>query len=323
MKAFITGGTGFIGSHLIDHLLNKGIQVYALVRNLNNLKWLEGYNIHLLEGDLFSIPSLPLDIDFVFHLAGLTKACQTADYYTVNQQGTASLFQSLISQKISPKKVFLLSSLAASGPSRNGKPVKENCPASPITPYGKSKYQGECEALRYKDEFPVFILRVGAVYGPRDKDFVSYFKIIKRGILPSLGSGQRFVSLCYVKDIVRAFDLALQKNPQTGEIFHIADPQPYSWDDFGKIAGQVMNKNLKRVKIPLFLGYTIASISELTGKIGKNPRIINRQKYKEMKQKGWVADTEKAQKALSFHPEYSIRKALQETIDWYIQRGWL
>lgn len=67
MRAFVTGGTGFIGSHLIDYLLeNKGAEVYALVRDPTNLKWLTGLDVHLLKGDLFTLPSLPSDIDYVF-----------------------------------------------------------------------------------------------------------------------------------------------------------------------------------------------------------------------------------------------------------------
>ena len=117
MKALLTGGTGFIGSHLAELLLDKSAEIFALVRDPHNLKWLKGLNIHLLEGDLLSIPSLPSDIDYVFHVAGLTNSSDVADYYTVNQQGTASLFKSLHDQKILPKKIICLSSLAAAGPS--------------------------------------------------------------------------------------------------------------------------------------------------------------------------------------------------------------
>ena len=96
MKAFVTGGTGFIGSHLVEALSRMGIEVFALIRNPKKLKWLKGLNFHILKGDLFSIPSLPGNLDVVYHLAALTKATKAKDYYTVNQQGTASLFESLM-----------------------------------------------------------------------------------------------------------------------------------------------------------------------------------------------------------------------------------
>jgi len=324
VKTFITGGTGFIGSHLINYLTNKkNTEIFALVRNLNKLKWLEGLNIHFLEGNLLSIPSLPSDIDIIFHIAGLTKTNKSGDYYTVNQQGTASLFQALLSQKVFPKKIICLSSIAASSPSFNGKPVKECSPPDPVTPYGKSKLQGEIEALKFKDKFSIVIIRVGAVFGPRDKDFLSYFKIINKGILPSVALKPRLLSFCYVKDLVKALDLCTQKNLESGEIINIANPTPYTWDEFGQAAGIALGKTLRKIKFPLPFIYPVSLCSELAGKISRNPSILNRHKFREMKQQGWIVDTKKATEKLSFQPQYSLQKAVRETVDWYIEQGWL
>jgi dihydroflavonol-4-reductase len=323
MKIFITGGTGFIGSHLIDSLVaHEDTEVYALVRDLNNLKWLEGLSINFLEGDLFSIPALPSDINYVFHLAGSTKARKSADYYTVNQEGTASLFQTLIAQGISPNKVILLSTLAASGPCQQGTPVKENDTPCPVSPYGQSKLESEKEALKYKDKFSLAIIRVGPVFGPRDRDFISYFKLIKMGILPEIGVSQRF-SICYVKDLITALQLCLEKESGSGEIFNIADPHPYSWEEFGRVASHVLDKELRSIKVPYSLAYLIAFCAEILGKVRKKPSILSRDKFKEMKQEAWIVNTQKAADMLSFHPEYSLQEGLRETIEWYLSRGWL
>jgi len=323
MKAFITGGTGFIGSHLIEFLLKEGFEIFALVRNLNNIRWLKGLDIHFLKGDLFSIPPLPTDTDYVFHAAGLTKATHMASYYTVNHQGTASLFQALSSQNISPKKIIYLSTLAAAGPSISGNAVRESDLPHPITPYGESKLMAEIEALKFKDFFPIVILRIAAVFGPRDRDFLQYFQLIKRSILGSLGSKQRFLSLCYIKDLVEALFLSTQKEVKSGEIFNIANTNPYSWDEFGEAAGQAMGKKLIKVKVPSPLVYLAALFSDLGGKITKTPAVMNRYKFKEMMQEGWIADTRKAEEKLSFHPRYSLQDAVQETIDWYLENNWL
>lgn len=324
MRALVTGGTGFIGSHLINFLLDtKKATVYALVRDPSRLNWLKGLDIQYLKGDLFSIPSLPSSIDTVFHIAGTTKAHNSADYYTVNQQGTASLFQTLYEQKVSLNKVIYLSSMAASGPSPDGNPVQEDDRPQPFNPYGESKLLGEKEALRYKDEFPLVIIRVGAVFGPRDKDFLSYFKFIKSGILPFIGSRQNLYSLCYIKDLIYAFDLCLKKDLKSGEIIHIADPEPYTWEELGREAGMVLGKKLLMVKIPAPLLYVIAFISEGTNKLIKKPVIFDRRKLKELIQPGWLTDTRKAENLLSFSPRHSLREALQETLDWYVDQGWL
>jgi len=323
MKALLTGGTGFIGSHLAKLLLDKSAEIFALVRDPHNLKWLKGLNIHLLEGDLLSIPSLPSDIDYVFHVAGLTNSSDVADYYTVNQQGTASLFKSLHDQKILPKKIICLSSLAAVGPSFDGKPVQESDVPHPITPYGKSKLMGEAEALKFKEVYPIVILRAPGVIGPRDKDFLQYFKWIKRGALPAIGSKQRYMSLCYVKDLIRAFYVCSQKELESGEIFNIGDQNPCSYDEFGELAGQAMGKKLKKVKIPIPIGYLVALIADIAGRINKKPSILNLGKFKQMRQRAWIADMKKAKEKLSFQPQYSLQEAVQETITWYLKHNWL
>lgn len=323
MKALLTGGTGFIGSHLAELLSDKSAEIFALVRDPHNLKWLKGLNIHLLEGDLLSIPSLPSDIDYVFHVAGLTNSSDVADYYTVNQQGTASLFKSLHDQKILPKKIICLSSLAAVGPSFDGTPVQESDVPHPITPYGKSKLRGEAEALKFKEVYPVVILRAPAVFGPRDKDFLQYFKWIKRGALPAIGSKQRYMSLCYVKDLIRALYLCSQEELESGEIFNIGNQNPCSYDEFGELVGQAMGKKLKKVKIPIPIGYLVALIADIAGRINKKPSILNLGKFKQMRQRGWIADMKKAKEKLSFQPQYSLQDAIQETLNWYHKHNWL
>ncbi len=324
MNIFVTGGTGFIGSHLIDSLIQRqNTDVYALVRDPSNLKWLKGKEIHFLQGNLTSLPSFPRKLDYVFHFAGSTKAHKPADYYTVNQEGTASLFQALLRQEVRPKGVFYLSSLAAAGPTRDGRPVKETDTPHPVTPYGKSKLAGEIETLKYKHQLPVHIFRVGPVFGPREKDFLSYFKFVQSGILPSFDAHGGLMSMCYVKDLVKAFLLGIEHPLTSGDIYHIADPQPYSWDDFGHAAARALGKRSRTLKIPLPLVYTTAFFSELLSRLTRKPSIINRYKIKEMRQEGWVADTEITREKLNFRPEYTLDEAVAETAEWYQQRGWL
>jgi dihydroflavonol-4-reductase len=324
MKILMTGGTGFIGSHLIDHFLNyNNTEIYALVRDLNNLKWLKGLKINLIEGDLLNIPSLPPDIDYIFHVAGSTKAYKIADYYTVNKQGTASLFQALQAQNIHPRRVVYLSSLAASGPCSDGFAVKEDSTPFPVSPYGKSKLAGEIEALRYKDSIPLVIARISVVFGPRDKALVPYFKFIQKRILPSVGPKQKLVSLIYIKDLVKALELCIHKELANGEIFHLANPDPSSWEELGRLAAEEMQVKLFNLKFPLPLAYLVSCGAEVVGKLRRDPSILNRQKFEELKQDGWVADTQKAKEKLGFIPQYTLRNAIYETIDWYRTNNWL
>lgn len=322
MKALVTGGTGFIGSHLCEYLLSKGMEIYALVRDLSNLRYLKGLNINFIKGDLFTIPALPSDIRFVFHLAGKTKSLKLATYYTVNAQGTASLFKNLRKQRIFPKVIYL-SSLASAGPSQGSQARKETDPPQPVSPYGESKLRGEKEALKNKKEFPVVILRVGAVFGPRDRDFLSYFKFMKQGILPSFGFRPKLMSICYVKDVVRAIYLAAVKEVESGEIINIGDPHPYYYDDIGKLVGEVMGLKLKNIIFPIPAIYLIALVTDMASLLTGKVSILSRSKYKELKQSGWVADIGKAKEKLGFETQYSLKEAARETLNWYSQQGWL
>ncbi len=173
MEALVTGGTGFIGSHLIEELINEGFSVSSLVRSTSDLKWIEGYPVKIIEGDCLNIESLKDTIrgyDYIFHLAGITKADNKEDFYYTNVQGTENILNIVHQHNRKLKRFVYLSSLAVTGPSKNGTPVDTSFTPEPVSDYGKSKLRGEESVLRYKDYLPITIIRPPAVYGPRDKD---------------------------------------------------------------------------------------------------------------------------------------------------------
>jgi dihydroflavonol-4-reductase len=322
MKVFVTGGTGFIGSHLVDLLQARGdVQISALVRDPRRLKGLAGKKgIEILEGDLFSLPPLPSPLDVVFHLAGLTKSVRPDDYYTVNQKGTASLLRSLEAQGLRPRVVHL-STIAAAGPSSPGGAVREEDPPRPVSPYGESKLLGEREALAFAGRMPVTIIRVGPVFGPGDEDFLVYFKYVRRGFLPLFGRGRKLVSLCYVLDLVRAMDACSRSDAAAGQVFNIADDTPRTWQEFGKIAGSILGTKPVPVCVPAWIAGLAASAVEASSRIAGKPAPFNRSKCRDMRQPGWVADVAKARKVLGFRTEYSLEDALRETITSYVREG--
>jgi nucleoside-diphosphate-sugar epimerase len=321
MRAFVTGGTGFIGSHLVDLLLARDVEVYALVRNPEKERTLLNNKVRVLKGDLFSIPALPAGLDFVFHLAGKTRSLKSADYYTVNRQGTASLFRALLSLKERPK-VVMLSSQAAAGPSDGHRPILESDPPRPITDYGKSKLLAEEEALKFKNQLPLTIIRASAVFGPLDRDFLAYFKMATRGILLSF-SERKEGSVIYVKDLAEALLLCARTGLPSGEIFNIADTRPYSWEDLGKAAAATLGKKCRRIRIPNGLIYLFSLLSEASYHLTRNPGLFNRDKYRDLIQPGWLMDVRKASQILAFKPRYSLERAVEETMAWYIAQKWL
>ena len=322
MKVLVTGGTGFIGRHLLDHLRSwEDVETFALVRDPRRLEGRrEGPGFRVLRGDLFSIPPLPSGLDVVFHLAGLTKCADANDYYTVNAEGTASLVRSLLGQGLRPRLVHL-SSLAAGGPSAPGRAVREDDPPRPVSPYGESKLRAEEEALKACGEMPVSVLRVAAVYGPGDEDFLAYFRYMRKGILPLLGRRPRYLSLCYIDDAIRAMDLCARSGRDAAGIFNIADPTPYSWEDLGRAAAAVLGKKLVRLRVPMRAFGSAAAISQTVSRVTGKATPLNRSKYKDARQFGWVADVRKARDVLGFEASTPLSRGIKETIDWYVAGG--
>jgi dihydroflavonol-4-reductase len=321
MRAFVTGGTGFIGSHLVDILLARDVEVFVLVRNPEKEPALLKKRVRVLRGDLFSIPALPAGLDIVFHLAGKTRSLKSADYYTVNQRGTASLFHSLEGLKGLPR-IVLLSSQAAAGPSDGRRPVLESDRPRPITHYGKSKLRAEAEALKFKGRLSLTIVRASAVFGPLDRDFLAYFKMATRGILLSFPE-RKEASLIYVKDLAEALFICAQTSLPSGEIFNIANASPYTWEDLGRAAAAALGKTCRRVKVPYSLIYLFTLLSEAGYHLTRNPGLFSREKYREFIQPGWLVDVRKAAELLSFKPRYTLEQAVEETMAWYITQKWL
>ncbi|HRD02611.1 MAG TPA: NAD-dependent epimerase/dehydratase family protein [Candidatus Saccharicenans sp.] len=323
MIVFITGASGFIGSRLVEHLLARGdSQIYALVRNPAKLSWLENNPaLRLVSGDLQTLPDLPKNIEVVFHLAGLTKATNHSDYYTVNQTGTARLVEHMIQNRLSPKFIYL-SSLAAGRPAANGQPVREDEPPEPASPYGQSKLLAEQEVLKYKDILPTTIIRAAAIYGPRDRDFLQFFELIDHGWMFTF-SQKITMSLCYVDDLIMALELCAEKSRGEGEIYNVADPVPRTWEDIGEEAARILNKKVRKVKVPLWLARTAAGMSELGSKLSGKPKPLNLSKYRDMEKLSWVADPSRIKEELGFETTWPFSQALEATINWYKANGWL
>lgn len=318
-KVLVTGANGFIGSHLVEGLLHKGYQVRALVRRTADLKWLAGLPIELMYGTISELNTLlPAveNVDFICHTAGATKANTMTDFALVNYGGTQNLLTACLHKNPNLKRFVLYSTLAVTGPSESNQSITEEKACFPVSNYGTTKLQAESAVLELKDKIPSVILRLGAVYGPRDKETLAYFKFLKKGIRPIFGGT---FSICYVKDVINAGILTLQKSVKSGTIYNISSPGCYTFDELSAIAVQFMNKKTIRIKLPTFILMLYAA----TVKKFSPGSMLSPDKMRELTQKCWVCDTKKAQDELGFITNYSLEDGLRETIEWYQRQGWL
>ncbi len=320
MKAFVTGATGFIGSHLCEELVRRGYKVTCLVREKSNLKWIENIDLKLVTGDCEIIESLldaVTDVNYVFHLAGLTKACSEKDFFCANSKGTENLIRAVVEKNPKLERFIYLSSLAAVGPSNNGSSLREYAEPRHLSSYGRSKLEGEKVVLKHSDLVPVTILRPSAVYGPRDKDLFVFFKMLKKGIFPYWG--KCYYSLLYIDDLIQGIILAAESKKAEGKIYFLSDSKCYANEEIVKAISSALETKAVRLRVPKFIMPFFAYIGEKINRQG----IINRDKMSELSHSYWTCDIKKAREELGFIPKVGIKEGMKWTADWYRIHRWL
>ena len=153
MEVLVTGGTGFIGSHLVEALLEEDYIVRCLVRSKHKLRWLKDLPVQLYEGDCTEPNTLMPAVEgatWVIHTAGLTNANSREAFIQQNAEGTKNLIDACIRYSPDIKRFVFLSSQAAAGPSNGKDPTREEDPPSPITAYGQSKLEAEFAVVAEK-----------------------------------------------------------------------------------------------------------------------------------------------------------------------------
>jgi nucleoside-diphosphate-sugar epimerase len=326
LKALVTGGTGFIGSHLTEALIRKGVHVRCLLRKTSDLKWLKGLPIESFSGhcnDEASLAEAVRGVDWVFHLAGATRAIKEETYFEVNGLGTENLVQACLENNPCLRKFIYISSQAAAGPSRNDRYKKELDPCEPVSFYGRSKRRGEEAVLAQAHELPALILRPSAVYGPRDKDLWALFKCLSRRIKPGLTGRHQRLSLCYVQDIVQGILLAVEAPAKSGEIFFLSDGHDYRMEEIGDILAQTMGITALRVRVPRRMVVRFACFSGYLSKLLGRPALLNKDKAEEIIQPEWVCDITKAKTLLGFEPRIPLAEGARLTFEWYKKEKWL
>lgn len=325
-SVLITGATGFIGSHLTDHLLSLGCRVHCLIRKTSGLPWLDRSRVHLHTVDLtqpgFSGDFLP-DIQYVFHCAGRTQAKTRKEYNRINADACAPLYETCAAKGKRLKTVVHLSSLAAVGPATLDQPVDENSPCNPLTFYGHSKLAGEKIAQRFSSTLPMLILRPPVVYGPREKNFFTYLQTIHRGLNLRVGKTRRLLSLIYVKDLVRAMVRAATQPIGKENVFFVTDGNIYSWEEVNQTATRILDVRTRAITIPEKALPPMALLCELAACLRSKPALLDRQRALEMRQDSWAALSTKFFNHFEYQPQYDLNRGLTETLEWYKNQRWL
>lgn len=277
----VTGAAGFIGSHLVDHLLTQGIKpqnlrlLVAPWAKLDNLNHLPLDEIELIKVDIRDrkkVKDALQGAEYVYHLAAkIDFLGQNYDqYYQVNVQGTQNLIDACQGQKI--KKFILYSSIAVFGlPAGIGQIESwaETHPKTFTNWYGLSKWETEQRLIKAHSlhKLPYAIIRPASVYGPREKGpTLAFCQAIKNKRFAIIGSGQNLMHYVYVKDLVAGTYQAAQSQQNRGD-YILAGPQPITLQKLAQLIAQELAVGLPSWRLPKVIALPAAYLLQLLGAV--------------------------------------------------------
>jgi dihydroflavonol-4-reductase len=322
VNAFVTGATGFIGSHLVDLLVARGARVSCLVRQPSKARLPAG--VRLVAGSLADEAALRAaaeKADAVFHLAGRVGAWRPSTLDEVNRAGTARVLEAVA--RVAPSAHFVhLSSLSAAGPSQRGTPRVESDPDAPVSAYGRSKLSGEgavkAGPVRYT------ILRPPAVYGPRDRAFLPLFRLARHGIAPIAGDPDQELSLVEVHDLVRA--IACVVTPRcAGLTLYASHPAIVTAAGFATLVHEALARHgaarprHRLVTVPLPLAAVSLAATGAWAAVSGRVTPLVPGKLAELRAPGWTCSPRALTLATGWRGQTSLADGLARTASWYAQ----
>jgi dihydroflavonol-4-reductase len=318
MRIAITGGTGFIGRHLVEHLLERGEKVRVLTRRADLVRRLWATpNVEPWVGDLTvpeTLGDFAMNARVVYHLAGEIR--DATRFHQVNVTGTKNLLKVCRHQEL--ERFVYLSSTGVMGASGTGI-INESMPCHPQSDYEKSKYAGEMEAVAAskKLQTPVTILRPPNVFGEGRRQngdlWLAWLRAIQKGRFRFFGRGNPVANYVYVGDVVRGCLLVTERKEAVGGVYIVSDP--CSLRDFVSSAAQFLGVETPGT-LPIWLGYALAVVLEGVGRMAgfSPPLTVNRVRALTNR---LSYSSEKLRKELGFTPAFGWREGLRRTVKWY------
>jgi nucleoside-diphosphate-sugar epimerase len=335
----VTGGTGFLGQHLVRMLLAQGRRVRILARQLQKApSWREKRREKLLNslqqegaelawGDMTDIKAVRAavsGVEQVFHLAGrlFIWGAPEQEYIDLHIEGTRGLLEACIHE--GTLRAFVhCSSTGVLGPTENG-PLSEDAPVRPSNIYEATKAEAEQLALEAHSSagLPVVAARPGLVYGPGDLHLLSWFRAIQRRYFRFVGSGDNQYHPVYVQDTVRGMLLCAESAAATGRIYHLVGKEPASIRKLSEVIAETLSTTINPRGLNIRAAYAAASIIErLPGRAGEPP-LLTRSRVRFMTENRLYSG-DRARKELNFSPEMDLDSGMKCTVEWYRREGLL
>ena len=326
-KVLVTGATGFIGSHLIEALIERGDDVTCLVLPDDERTWIKHLNVQYAVGDLYDATSLTNAVagkSHIFHLAGgELNSSNGSQVQELNFIGTKNLVNATLQNGSSLQRFLMASSVVVAGPTGPGEMRNEESECRPISPYGESKLKAEHYIRGIGSDFPFTIVRLPLVFGPRSfRGLYPAFKLIHHHIALDFGEVQ--TPTLFVKDAVRGLMLAAEHPATRGNVYAIGNEKILGLAEIGATIKQEMAKKTITLKVPYPLLYSLASLCGAYAKVtGKHPALRKRDVESYIKYRYWSYDFSKAQREFGYSPQYSFSEGIRLTAEWYYRHNHL
>ncbi len=321
MKIFITGATGFIGTHLTHLLVGKGHDITVLLRTEKKRKSLPS-NIKVIKGDLslFQDQALKLPpFDIVIHLAGVIFAKNKAEYFKYNFHAVEDLIHCIQRQEWIPKRFLFASSLAAAGASGADKALTEHDSPHPVDPYGEAKLKAE-HFLQGIEQFPTTSFRPAIVLGPGDENSLTLFKMAKKNIGININGKAQFITFVDVGDLICAIVKMMEDASREHKKYFVAHPNIISNIDLFQTLGKVMDKKIWMIPLPQPILYAAMIISTFFSKIiGTTNQLDNKQYYQLINH--FICSSKALQKELNWKPKYNLEESIRKAYEGYQKVG--
>lgn len=308
----ITGGTGFVGLHLVPTLARAGFRLRLLVRQPQAHPAFAGLTLETVTGSLqdkAALAELVRDADVVIHAAGLIKAHKRTDFLKINQDG-ARAFAQTARHSAPAARFILISSLAAREPA--------------LSPYAFSKKAAELAVQQAYAEAPghLSIIRPPAIYGPWDKETLPLFQASLGSFVPLLSHGK--AALIHADDAAAAITAMAGPAFRPG-CFALADERPagYTMRDIFTAASQATGGHPRFFHLPAPLLLAAGAVSELLGHTHRVAPIFTLGKAREILHPDWSVSALELLPPAIYTPRITLAEGFAQTVKWYRQAGWL
>jgi nucleoside-diphosphate-sugar epimerase len=321
MTIMVTGATGFLGSALVNKLLEHQQEVRILTRDAQKAHALFGDAVTIISGDITDAPQVQRAIeeaDTLYHLAGrLYHPATPAElYYQTHVEGTRILLHACQGQT-QLRRIIHVSTTGVHGIT-GATPANEDAPFAPTNPYERTKLEGELLALKayQEDGLPVSIMRPGLVYGPSDLHLLGFFRTIKKGLFRVIAGGKAYLHPVYIEDMLAAFLLCAESAQAVGRTYNIAGNQIVSIRQLATEIARALDRDLPKGSIPLWLANLASDIFAITPGMKGEQAPLTRSRVKFLTHSR-AYDISRAQSELGYSPRVELEEGLKMTAAWY------